>query len=163
MPGQDNRTESVAPTGLEGYQNPTILELWAPSCAECRAMQPHLDAAAADFSDTVDLVRVNAAANPDVVRTLHVMGTPTLIGVHRGVEVFRFTGRRSRAELGDLFRAVAVGADATGVGAQDVLLRVGTGVVLVGIGLVTGPAWSLAAIGAAVTAFGLFPWLTRRR
>lgn len=153
----------MKPSGLEDYQNPTIVELWAPSCAECRAMQPHLDAAAADFSDTVDLVRVNAADNPDVVRMLRVMGTPTLIGVHRGVEVFRFTGRRSRAELDDLFRAIAVGADATGLGGQDAVLRIGTGVVLVGIGLVTGPAWPLAGIGAAVTAFGLFPWLTRRR
>lgn len=126
-------------------------------------MQPHLDAAAAEFSDTVDLVRVNAAAAPDVVRALNVMGTPTLIGVHRGVEVFRFTGRRSRAELDDLFRAVAVGAETAGVGGQDALLRVGTGVVLVGIGLVLGPAWPLAAIGAAVTALGLFPWLKRLR
>ena len=153
----------MKPTGLEGYQDPTIVEVWAPSCVECRAMQPHLDATAAQFSDTVDLVRVNAAANPDVVRTLNVMGTPTLIGVHRGVQVFRFTGRRSRAELSDLFRAVAVGADAAGVGGQDALLRVGTGVVLAGIGLVMGPAWPLVAIGAAVTAFGSLPWLTRRR
>lgn len=140
---------------------PTVVEIWAPACAECRAMQPSLDATAVEFADTVDLVMVNAAVDIETVRSLGVKGTPTLIGIREGEEVYRYTGRRSPAELEKLFSSVSAGVRPKGVGRLDMMLRVGVGVALLGAGLLSGPAWGLVAIGVAVAAVGILPMVGR--
>jgi hypothetical protein len=124
-------------------------------------MQPDLDEVAGRFADRVDLEMINAAGAIDSVRALGVKGTPTLIGVRGGEEVFRFTGRRSLSELEELFTAVSTGGDTRRVGRQDRLLRVAAGAVLVGAGLVAGPAWPLVGIGGTVLVIGLVPWVRR--
>lgn len=140
---------------------PTVVEIWAPACAECKAMQPSLDATAVEFADTVDLVMVNAAVDIETVRSLGVKGTPTLIGIREGEEVYRYTGRRSPAELEKLFSSVSAGVRPKGVGRLDMMLRVGVGVALLGAGLLSGPAWALVVIGVAVAAVGIFPMVGR--
>lgn len=136
---------------------PTIVEVWAPGCAECKAMQPDLDTVAETYTGSTELVMINAADDLETVRSLRVKGTPTLIGFRNGEEAFRFTGRRNRAELETLFASLAAGHRPTGVGRQDLFLRVGTGVVLAVAGLLGGPAWVLVGIGAVVVAFGMTP------
>ncbi len=124
-------------------------------------MQPSLDATAVEFADTVDLVMVNAAVDIETVRSLGVKGTPTLIGIREGEEVYRYTGRRSPAELEKLFSSVSAGVRPKGVGRLDMMLRVGVGVALLGAGLLSGPAWGLVAIGVAVAAVGILPMVGR--
>ena len=88
---------------------PSLIEVMAPRCVECRAMQPDLDAVAEEYQARVDLVVINAAEEPERAAALGILGTPTLIAMRNGGEVARFTGRRSRSELEDLFEAVADG------------------------------------------------------
>ncbi len=151
-------------SGLDfaAFDRPTIVEVWAPSCMACRAMRPDMDAIAAEFSDRLDLIMVNAAEETGTVRKLAVMGTPTLIGVKDGGEVFRLTGRRSRPELREIFAAVSAGAHPPTVGHRDLVLRLGTGLILAGMGLVSGPAWPLAIVGMGVAALGVLSWLRQR-
>lgn len=125
-------------------------------------MQPDLDATAAEFSDRVDRVTVNAAEEIETMRELGVMGTPTLIGFREGGEVFRFTGRRSRSELQELFAAVSTGANPSEMGHRDLVFRLGVGSTLTGLGLLSGPAWPLVIIGGAVVALGALSWLGQR-
>ena len=142
---------------------PTVVEVWAPSCHECRAMQPDIHATAADFSGKVDFVAVNAADDPTWAQRAGVMATPTLIGVANGEEAFRVIGRRSKDELGLLFAAIESGERVAAVGRQDRILRTGTGTVLLVVGLALGPAWPLVAAGVAITGWGVgFPkWSAR--
>ena len=144
------------------FERPTIVEVWAPSCSACRAMQADLDATAVEFSDTAGLVTVNAAVEAETVRKLGVRGTPTLIGIRNGEEVFRFTGRQSRADLRDLFAAVSSDGQPGRVGRQDLALRVGAGAALAGVGLAAGPAWPLLVVGSGLIALGGLPWLKGR-
>ncbi len=137
----------------------TIIEVWAPWCAECKAMQPSVDEIAAEHPD-VDLVMLNAAERPDDAAGLGVRGTPTLIGYSGGREVFRKTGRRTPAELRLLFESVATGSAALAVGRVDVALRLGAGAVLTVLGLASGPSWILVIVGVAA---GLFGYLTMHR
>lgn len=134
---------------------PTIIEVWAPSCVECRAMQSDIDFAVAEFAGLVRLASVNAASEPELARSLGAMATPTLIGVSAGNEVFRVVGRRTRSELQELFRAVAAGEAAPEVGRQDRILRAGAGLSLVIFGALSGPVWPLVGIGGAVAAWGV--------
>jgi len=142
---------------LADYTRPTLIEVKAPHCVECRAMQPDLDAVAEKHSGEVDLVILDAATDGDQIAQLGVLGTPTLIAVNNGIEVARFTGRRSRRELADLFVAVAE-SDAGSVSAmsrEDRLVWTVAGVLLTVVGLAIGPSWIMTGIGPLLVAWAL--------
>lgn len=148
---------------LAAITRPTILEVWAPTCVECKAMQSDLGEVAEVFSGRVDLKMINAVEESEAVRGLGVRATPTLIGVREGKEVFRIIGRRSRTDLCELFAAVAVGTAAPVVNRQDVVVRISAGSVLFVAGLTSGPVWPLVVLGAAVLVYGIAAPLWARR
>lgn len=142
---------------------PTLVEVWAPWCSACKAMEDDLLAAADRFDGSVKLERVNAADEPDVVDRLGVMGTPTLIGFSGGAEVYRSTGRASQSELEAVFEALRSGAPPpSGTRRSDLALRFGSGGVLVALGLVTGPSVPLVLVGLGVLSIAAIPYLRRR-
>ena len=147
--------ESIAET----FERPTVVEVWGPSCAQCSAMEPDIQATADRYCGRVDLVQLNVATQFEEVSTVGAMATPTIVGYRDGIEVFRHIGRRSAAELGALFDALESGGNTPRVGTQDLLIRVGAGIVLAGIGLATGPTWLLVFVGAVVGMFGVVSWL----
>ncbi len=150
---------------VETHGEPTVIEVRAPWCHSCRAMQPLIDAAADEFAGSVRLVVIDASHQPEVVRDLRVLGTPTLIGVNGGAEIGRITGTRNAAEVRELFRAAADGRHGAvaGPGSADTRLRVLAGAALAVLGLLTGPAWVLTGAGAGVAAWGLVGASARRR
>ena len=140
---------------LATYTRPTLIEVMTPHCVECRAMQPDLDAVAGEHRGSVDLVVLDATKQRDLVASLRVLGTPTLIAVNDGVEVARVTGRRSRSELADLFGAVAQGrpeAVETTSRGDRVVWALG-GVMLATAGLFCGPSWILVGVGLALAGY----------
>lgn len=147
---------------LGSIRRPTIVEIWAPGCSQCKAMRADVDEVAEWFSEQVDLKMVNAVEEPDVIRLLGARATPTLIGVREGREVVRVTGRRSRTDLYELFEAITEGGPVRRMSRQDLMLRLSAGSMLVGVGLGTGPAWPLMIIGAGLLAFGVTPLVRTR-
>ena len=143
---------------LTEYTNATLIEVMSPHCVECRAMKPDLDAVANQHSGVVDFVVLDATKEPGRVASLKVAGTPTLIAVKDGVELARFTGRRSRTELEELFGAVAEGDAGTisSTNRSDRVVWSTAGVLLAGAGLLSGPSWALVVLGATLGAFTLF-------
>ena len=143
------------PTYLSRYDRPTVIEVFTPGCPNCRAMEPDLQATAADFADEVQLVQIDGAETPDLMAELGVRAAPTLIGVGGGVELFRSTGRRSRAELTDLFTTAQAQRQRGTIqmSRADRALRLLVGLVLVGFGLASGPSWVLVTIGMAILAW----------
>ena len=136
---------------------PTIVEVTAPWCGECRAMRPALEAVAGRHP-SVTLQVIDASVEPDTVADLGVRGTPTVIGYANGSEVFRATGRRGRAELESMFEAVAAnGAPSPVLGPGDRFRRVGAGTALTILGLLSGPAWPLVGIGTVIGLLGFLP------
>lgn len=120
-------------------------------------MQPDLDAVADEYHNTVDLVVINAAEEPERAAALEVLGTPTLIAMRNGVEVARFTGRRSKTELRELFVAVADGnADSISLmsGSDRLVWTVAT-VLLTAVGLAIGPSWIMVALGVGLGSYAL--------
>jgi hypothetical protein len=115
------------------------------------------DIEAAAFGGHVDLLVVDASRDREEADALMVKGTPTLIGVHSGREVFRITGRRSASELEDLFAALGSEEVAVepGIGRIDRHVRMATGLVLAALGLSVGPAWPLVVVGAGLCCAGV--------
>jgi len=153
---------TVAPTEPESAV-PTLIEVWAPWCSACKAIEDDVLAAADRFGGSVQFERVNAASHPDMVEKLKVMGTPTLIGFSGGAEVYRSTGRPSPQEIEAVFEALENGTPPPrSTRRSDLVLRLGGGSVLVVLGLMAGPSVPLVLIGSAVLSLATIPYLRRR-
>lgn len=147
---------------MTAANQPTLVEVWAPWCADCRAMRPSLDLVAARHPD-VELVRVDVSQEADRIRDLGVRGTPTLIGYYGGREAFRHTGRLGPNELADLFSSLAAGDAVAPTRRVETAIRLGTGLTLMAVGAASGPSGPLIVIGAVVLTIGLAPARSRSR
>jgi thioredoxin len=90
---------------LAENRKPIIVDLWAPWCAPCRAMEPAINQISRKYSEQVDILRINADDSPEVLRSLRVMGIPTILGFAGGKEIVRRTGTQSVEALDVLFDA----------------------------------------------------------
>lgn len=135
---------------------PTLVEVWAPWCSACKAIEPDLLEEAAEWSGRVRLERVDVASDFERSSELRVMGTPTLIGIRDGSEVFRYTGRLSRDDIRGLFANLADGSGTTRPSRRsESVLSIGAGGLLVAAGAAIGPSLPLAIVGLGVLSLGL--------
>lgn len=84
---------------------PIIVDLWAPWCKPCRAMEPAFKQVSTKYVSRVDVLKINADESPDVLKTLGVMSIPTVIGFANGKEILRRTGMQSADTLDIIFDA----------------------------------------------------------
>ena len=90
---------------------PVIVEYWAEWCGPCRMVAPVLESIAADFTDQIDLVKVNVDENPATAGRYGILHVPTISVFAAGEVVKQVVGARSKAallrEFGDLLGASA--------------------------------------------------------
>jgi thiol-disulfide isomerase/thioredoxin len=125
-----------------------ILVFTASGCPACRAMEPDLDRL--EVPDSVSLVRVDASIQPELADELSVRATPTFVARRGGKELWRSSGRKSAADL----RAMIEAPDRRTGNRIDARLRVGTGTLLLAIGVLTA-SWLWALAGVAVALWGV--------
>lgn len=147
------------PADLDANGAPILLEVWAPRCASCQAMETDL-VASADAHPDIRLVRVDAGAEPETAASLRVLGTPTVIGIVDGAEVFRRTGRMTRTEIDQAFESLA-GDTTPPVATTDGWLRVLAGATLIVAGFFVELSWPLFLGGASVLVWGTSTLLQR--
>lgn len=134
---------------LRRNPQPVIVEVWAPWCAPCRSMGPILDRVSQRYHDQIDLLKLNADEEIDLVRALGVRSIPTLLGFRAGEEILRRTGTQSPAALESLFEAVSSGRHPvqSGPAPLDRILRLLVGVALLILGWAVGPSLLLWVLG----------------
>ncbi len=119
-----------------------------------------------EFAGQVDLLSLDADRETDLARELGVRAIPTLIGYREGRPLTRVTGVLSRSELTGLFEAVLTGRGVEELslpGPREYLLRLGTGIVLAGLGWLAGPSWVLMGLGGLIAITGLWGLLRMHR
>jgi thioredoxin 1 len=135
-------------------QNPqaVVVDLWAPWCAPCRAMEPAFQQASQQYAGQVEVVKINADESPEVLKALGVMGIPTVIGFAGGKEILRRTGIQSLQALELVFDAALQQRkpDIVPPAPIDRVVRSLAGLALLGIGISSGPNWLLLALGGGL-------------
>ena len=137
---------------LKQTEPPVLVEIWAPWCLPCRRMAPDLERLEQEYAGQVEVWKVNADEESDLVQELNVFGIPTLILYHQGEELLRRTGAQSRPALETLFSAAhAGGANAElGLSNSDRVIRLMAGVGLLMVALLSGPSWILTLAGSLI-------------
>lgn len=135
----------------------TVVDIWAPGCRPCRAMEPMVDEAASRHTGRVTLEKVNAHQQQARVRELNVRAVPTLIALRGNREIARLTGAQSEQAINNLFALVA--GDST-VGLKrlsrtDRTVRLVAAIAVLAVGLLSGPSLPLLLAGAATGATAL--------
>jgi len=134
---------------------PEIIEVWAPWCAPCTAMEPILAELAERHAGEVTLTRVDASTETERVAELRVRAVPTFVVMHDGVELGRLTGALDRAGLERLFTEAAAGrASRRRLSGTDRLLRLGAAAALGVAAVLTGtPILGIVAAGVGLSGF----------
>jgi thioredoxin 1 len=90
---------------IKNNLKPIIVDLWAPWCAPCRAMEPAYKQTSQKYNGRVDVLKINADESPDVMKKLGVMSIPTVIGFANGEEILRRSGMQTQSMLDFFFDA----------------------------------------------------------
>ena len=78
---------------------PVLVDLWAPWCGPCVAMEPTIKELASQFDGKVDVAKLNVDDNPTLAQSLDVMSIPTLMLFKGGKPVERIVGLTSKDKL----------------------------------------------------------------
>jgi len=76
-----------------------LLDVWAPWCAPCRGMTPILEAISEEEKTTVDVVKLDASVEMELVQELGVTGLPTFLVYKNGKIVGSSVGATSKVNL----------------------------------------------------------------
>ncbi|WP_091600886.1 thioredoxin [Arthrobacter koreensis] len=79
-------TDSSFSTDVLAADKPVIVDFWAEWCGPCRMLSPILDDIAAEYSDKVDVVKINVDDNPAIAAKYGITSIPAVY-VFKGGEV----------------------------------------------------------------------------
>jgi thioredoxin len=146
---------------LENNSRPVVVDFWAPWCLPCRSIEPLLKHMGHEFQGRVDVWRVNADEQPELLHQLKIYGIPTLVAFQKTSEVTRKTGAPSSEGMRLLFEAALSGQKPgrSGLSRVDRLARIGAGLALITIASLShfvGVYVLLALLGGALMFGGVY-------
>jgi thioredoxin 1 len=138
---------------LQQNPRPVVVDFWAPWCDPCRMIDPIMKKLGQSYDDRVDVWKVNADEQPELLQKLRIYGIPTLVAFNQAQEVSRRTGAASQETLATLFEAALSGEKPVQVGpaSPDRILRLLAGSALFVLAVVNNfSGWYLLLAGIGI-------------
>ncbi|MHC1785260.1 MAG: thioredoxin domain-containing protein [Anaerolineaceae bacterium] len=131
---------------------PMIVDIWAPWCTPCRAMEPAFKQTGQKYTGQVDILKINADDSPDVVKALGVSGIPTVMAFAGEKLIMRRTGMQSAQALEMLFEAALNQRKPAIIppAPVDRIIRTAGGLALIAFGWFTNQSYLMMGIGGVL-------------
>lgn len=71
---------------------PVLVDFWATWCGPCRALAPHVETIATEFSGRLKVVKIDIDSNPQTPAKYGIRGIPTLLIFKDGQMVDKLVG-----------------------------------------------------------------------
>ena len=75
---------------------PVMVDFWAEWCGPCRMVSPILDEIAAEYSDKIEIVKVNVDEEPELAMKYGVTGIPMMAVFRGGAIAKQMVGARPK-------------------------------------------------------------------
>jgi thioredoxin 1 len=85
-------TDSTFKRDVLKARTPVLVDFWAPWCAPCLTLAPHMEKLAVEYKGRVRIAKVNVDENPATQHSYQIQSIPTLIMFKDGQPVERRTG-----------------------------------------------------------------------
>jgi thioredoxin 1 len=92
-------TEATFDAAVLQARLPVLVDFWAEWCPPCRWLEPVLEELAAEEAGRLLVAKVDADANPGLVRRYGTLALPSLLAFVDGVERARIVGARPKGRL----------------------------------------------------------------
>lgn len=79
----------------------TLVDIWAQWCGPCRMMNPVLAEISSEMSEFVNVVKIDADTNKDILTEYNIRGIPTFLLFKNGEVVWRQAGAMEKRILED--------------------------------------------------------------
>ena len=87
---------------VQDSQVPVLVDFWAPWCAPCRAIAPHIEAVANEYVDKAKVGKVNVDNEQTTAGTYGVRSIPTILLFKNGQPVEQIVGSTSKENLAQI-------------------------------------------------------------
>ena len=78
---------------------PVLVDYWAEWCGPCKMIAPILDEVSKDYSDKLQVAKVNVDDNQEIASKYGIRGIPTLMLFRNGAVVATKVGALSKSQL----------------------------------------------------------------
>jgi thioredoxin 1 len=78
---------------------PVVVDFWAAWCGPCRMVAPEMERLAAKYEGSVEVVKVDVDANPQIQRAFNIMSLPTIAFFAPGKQPMGVVGFRPLEQL----------------------------------------------------------------